>query len=283
MAYLGNKDETDEAETDPGADNTKSSPEGNLIQSVALSGPSLAEPNVSKANRTPGEQGRETGESQEPVKDLSTLGIKVDESDETHENMDSDGNKRAATTIDIGEHLGGISVLGHGSQGTGASVNARHTKRKNGDKDNDVHEVGEASKAGVLADKHKRRGLGVGVTGNVESVISGLDKKANEEKTKDEEEGDTPENLLDSTRQSLGGVLRLGSGETNKLSTSKRESSSDEDRAESLETVLESTWVLSPVACAPVLVVSTIGRTATTDEDKRDEHESNSSSEFEAR
>jgi len=283
MTYLSNKDEADEAETDPGADDTKGGPERNLIQSVALSGPSLAEANVGKADRTPSEKSRETRKSQEPVKDLSTLGIKVDESDETHENVDSDGNKGAATTIDVGEHLGSISVLSHGSQGTGATVNARHTKRKNGDKDNDVHEVGETSKTGVLADKHERRGLGVGVTGNVESVISGLDKKADEEETKNEEEGDTPENLLDSTRESLGGVLRLSSGETNKLSTGKRESSSDEDRAESLETVLEGTGVLSPVACAPVLVVSTVGRTATTDEDKRDEHKSNSSSELEAR
>jgi hypothetical protein len=283
MTYLRNKDETDEAETDPGADNTKSGPERNLIQSVALSSPSLAEANVGKADRTPGEQGRETRKSQEPVKDLSTLGIKVDESDETHENVDSDGNKGAATTVDVGEHLGSISVLSHGSQGTGATVNARHTKRKNRDQDNDIHEVSETSKAGVLANKHERRGLGVGVAGNVKSVISGLDKKADEEETKNEEQGDTPENLLDGARESLGRVLRLSSGKTNKLRTGKREGSSDEDRAESLETVLESTGVLSPVACAPVLVVSTVGRTATADKDERDDHESHSSSELEAR
>ncbi|KAI6756282.1 hypothetical protein HG530_012018 [Fusarium avenaceum] len=262
---LSDEYETDQTETEPRTGGTEGSLEGDLVQSVTLSGPGLAEAN-----------------SQEPVKNLSTLGVKVNKSDESHEDVDKDRDKRASSTVNVGKDLGSIAVLGHGSQGSGAAVNARDTKRENRHKNDDVHEVSKTHHARVLANQNERRSLSVGISGDVEAVIGGLDQETDEEETENEEEGDTPENLLNGTGKSLGGVLRLGSSETNELSTGKRESGSDEDRAEPLEAVLESTRILVPELGTPVLVVAAVGRTATTDEDKRDDHEGDSSSELQA-
>ncbi|KAI6768730.1 hypothetical protein HG531_010919 [Fusarium graminearum] len=250
---LSDKDENDQSKTKVRASDTKGGLERNLVQSVTLSGPSLTETNVGNADGTP---------------DLSSLGVKVDKGDETHEDVDEDGDEGTATTVNVSEHLGGISVLSHGSQGTGTTVNTRHTKRQNRHENDDVHEVVETVKTSILANEDKGRCLGVGVSGNVESLISGLDKKTNEGKAENVEESNTPENLLDGTGEGLGRVLRLGSGETNQL--------------KSLEAVLESTGVLVPKPTTPVLVVAAVVGTTTTNQDNRNEHEGDGSSKLQA-
>jgi hypothetical protein len=85
-------------------------------------------------------------------------------------------------------------------------------------------------------------------------------------------QGDTPEDLLDSARKGLEGVLGLGSGQTHKFCTSIGESSGDEYIAESTEAVLEGARVV-PDASAPVLAVKTIRWTTTADQNDGDDHE----------
>lgn len=94
-------------------------------------------------------------------------------------------------------------------------------------------------------------------------------------------QSDTPEDLLDGTGESLGGVLGLGSGETDKLSTGEREGGGDEDGAETTEAVLESSRVV-PQSVTPVLAELAIGGTTTADEDEGNEHEDDDGSELEA-
>lgn len=281
--YLSDQDEADEEKTEPRAIDTANSLEGDLIQSVTLVSPSLAETDVGQADRAPGEESRQTRKSQEPVKDLSTLGVEVDIGEESHDDVNKDGEGGATAAVNVGKDLGGVAVLSHGSQGTRATIDSRNTKGKDRDEDDTVHEVVETSETRVLANQDERRGLGVGVTANVKSGVGGADEKTDEEETEDVKEGDSPENLLDGAGKSLGRVARLGSSKTDKLSSSKGESSSDEDGAEALEAVLERTRILVPETVTPELVVAAVARTATTDKDEADDHEDDDSSQLEAR
>lgn len=95
-------------------------------------------------------------------------------------------------------------------------------------------------------------------------------------------QGDTPENLLDGTGESLGRVGRLGSGKADKLGTGEGEGGGDEDGAEAAEAVLEGTGVLPELATL-VLVELAAGGAAAADEDDGDNHEDDGSGELEAR
>lgn len=95
-------------------------------------------------------------------------------------------------------------------------------------------------------------------------------------------QSDTPEDLLDSTRQRLGGVDRLGGGETDQLSSGVGKGGGDEDGAEATEAMLEGARIM-PESVAPVLVELAVGGTTTADQDQGDDHEDDGSGELEAR
>ena len=79
-----------------------------------------------------------------------------------------------------------------------------------------------------------------GLTGAIEKALVGIrNKEANESKSDDIKEGDTPEDLLDGSRQGLAWISGLGGGKANKLSTAESESCSDKDGAEAFEAVVE--------------------------------------------
>ena len=89
------------------------------------------------------------------------------------------------------------------------------------------------------------------------------------EETNDVEEGNAPEDLLGSLRQSLSGVGSFGSSKTNKLSTTESKGSSNKDTAEALETVDKSSGLV-PVFCANV-TTSISGNTTNIDDDTKDD------------
>lgn len=245
--------------------------------------PGLAESNVGKADRAPGEESGQAGNGKKPVKDNGTGGIQADIGDEAEQDEEDDGGQGTARLVDVGEELGSIALLSQSGQGSGSTIHTRDTDGQDGGENDEVHEVVETLQASVLADKHKGRSLGVRVGGRREqSGIITVDQQADEEETKDVKDGNTPEDLLDSTGHVLGGVSRLGSGKTDQLSTGEGEGSGDEDGAEALEAVLERTRVV-PVAGTPVLVVSAILGTTTEDKDKGDDHEDDGGSQLEAR
>lgn len=245
--------------------------------------PGLAESDVSNADGAPSEESGQTGDGKEPVKDNGTGSVQADVGDEAEQDEGNDGRQGTARLVNVGEELGSIALLSESSQGSGSTVNTRHTDGQDGHENDEVHEVVEALEASILADKHKGRGLGVGVGGRREqSGIIAIDQDSDEEETEDVEDGDTPEDLLNSTGHVLGGVVRLSSGETNQLGTGEGEGGSDEDGAEALEAVLECTGVV-PVTSTPVFVVATAAGAATADEDKSDDHEDDGCRELEAR
>lgn len=92
-------------------------------------------------------------------------------------------------------------------------------------------------------------------------------------------QGDTPEDLLDSTWQGLDGVLGLSSGQTNEFCSGERESGGNEDSAEAAEAVSERAWVL-PRLGALVRIISSSLRSTTEDTDERDDHEDDDGAEL---
>lgn len=82
----------------------------------------------------------------------------------------------------------------------------------------------------------------------------------------DIEERDTPEHLLDSGRQGLARVRRLGRSQANQLCTGEGESRVDKDTAQALEAVVEGARVV-PVAGTDVAALRT---TTTVQDDSED-------------
>lgn len=244
--------------------------------------PGFAESNVGKADGAPSEESGQAGDGKKPVEDDGTGGIQADIGDEAEQNEEDDGGQGAARLVDVGEELRSIALLSQSGQGSGSSIHTRDTDGQDGGENDEVHEMVETLQASVLADKHKGRGLGVGIGGRREqSGIIAANQQADEEETKDVKGGNTPEDLLDSTGHVLGGVSRLGSGKTDQLSTGEGEGSGDKDGTETLEAILERARVI-PVASTPVLVVSAILGTTTEDKDKSDNHEDDSGGQLEA-
>lgn len=228
---------------------------------------------MGQADGAPGEESSQRRKVEEPVEDDNTLGINVDVGEGTASAEENSGVQRTSGPVDVGEDDGSVSLLGHGSQSTRATVDTGDTDGNDRDENDDVHEVVEAVQTGVATDKHEGRGLGVRVGClRQEGGVVGVDKETNEEETQDVEEGDTPEDLLNGTRERLDGVAGLGGSQTDQLSTSEGEGSGDEDGAETLEAVLERTGIV-PVTGTPVRVVTTAGRTTTADEDEGNDHE----------
>ena len=79
-----------------------------------------------------------------------------------------------------------------------------------------------------------------GLAGFIEKALIGIrNKEANESKSDDIEEGDTPEDLLDGGRQGLARIGGFGGGKANQLSTAESESCCDKDGADTFEAMVE--------------------------------------------
>lgn len=253
-----------------------------------------------EANRSPGEEGSESRDGQEPVKDDRARGCQNHVGKGTPDEVEHNRHKRATRPVNIGKDLGSVVLLGKGSQGTRAAVDARDTERDNRNADDKVHEGVITLEASVLCRKHEGRGtILVGVAAVEETVIGGADEHADKGKADDVEadkvlaevkthgrfeysQSDTPEDLLDSAGQGLGRVPGLGGSKTNQFSTSEGEGGSDKDTAEAAEAVLERTRII-PQLGTLVRVKVAVGGATTADEDDGDDHEDDNGSQLEAR
>ena len=92
-------------------------------------------------------------------------------------------------------------------------------------------------------------------------------------------QGNSPENLLNGTWESLDGVLGFGGREADQLRTAECESSSNENAAESLETIRKCTRLV-PEASAPVFAVHAVARSSAKYQDESDDHEDDRRAEF---
>jgi len=109
-----------------------------------------------------------------------------------------------------------------------------------------------------------------------------LDKQTNEGETKDVEQGDSPEDLTDSTGKGLQRVLSLRGSETNKFGSGEGESCGNEDGAESLEAVGEGTGAV-PGTRSPVFRVHAVAGSSTENQDQGDDHENDGCTKLDTR
>ena len=242
--------------------------------------PSLAEADVGKTDGTPGEEGSKTRQRNEPVEDLLTGSADLHVAENTPGKNEYDGEQWATGAIHVGEDLRSIALFSESSQRAGTTVDTRDTDGNDGDKNDNVHETVESFKTTVASSNNERRGVGTLRTEKIWIVRA--NEKTDECKTKNVKEGDTPENLTNSTRKRLERVLGLSSGETDKLGTREGKGSSDEYCAETLEPVSECTGVV-PKSGTPVLIVLTVVRTATKNEDQGNDHEDDCCGQLQAR
>lgn len=246
-------------------------------------GPRLSETDVRKTDGTPGEQGSKTRKGEKPVEDERAISIQVDVCKGAEGHDKDDGEERATGAINVSEDLGSISLLGKSSQCAGATIDTRHTNGHDGNQDDDVHEAVEALETGIFADEHERRSIDIDERIGTEKVfIIRADEKTNKGEADDIEEGDTPEDLSDSTGQVLEGILGLGRSKTNQLGSAEGKGGRDEDGAETLEAIAERSGVI-PGASTPVFIVDARGWTTSENQDKGDNHEDDGRTEFEAR
>lgn len=269
----GNQDEEAKGKTDPRSSDTKDGLVWNLIKSAAVVSPCASESDVSKNDGSPGEEGSKTGKTEEPGEDdLSTASL-LDISQSTANKEKSDGWERTTRFVNIGEDLWSISFLGEGGKSSGSTINARDTNGHDWNHDDAVDEVIKTNETSIKGSNDEGRGS-VTVCASLleETLVVGWDEKTDQTETKDKEESDTPEDLLDRTWQSLDWVLGLSGSKTNKFGSGEGESSGNEHSAETLESVLERTRIV-PRTCSPIFAIDTSGWATSADEDDGSDHE----------
>jgi len=241
---LCDQHETVKEETDPGADDAGLRLEGQLIKSVALSLPSLAESDVGEADTAPCEDGTETRKGQHPVESVGLLARTSKESEKSENGSNADGNYGTTLTVNVSENLGGLTLVGECGKSTRGTVNRGVSDRQNSNQNHSVHDRRKPIDAGVLDGNNEGTGLGISTTGAIDQTwIAGRNKKADEGKRDQIEEEDSPEDLLDGSRQRFARVLCFGGSKTDELSSGKGKGSSNEHTAETFETVVESSRV----------------------------------------
>ena len=239
---------------------------------------------MGQANAAPGEQSGKTGQGKQPAEDNRTLGRQVDVRERAEGKNEDNTPQRAARSIDVGEELGRIALLGEGREGTRAAVDCRHADGDDGDQDDDVHERVESDEACVLANQHERRCVRIRVRlilGANEAGVVVRNQQADEEKTQDVEERDTPKDLLDGAGKRLDRVVGFSGSETNELRSAEGKCRGHEDGAEALEAVLEGTGVVPELGARVVVVSAALGATAE-DEHEGNDHEDDGCRELEA-
>lgn len=245
-------------------------------------GPSLAETDVRQADGTPSKEGSKTRQGNEPVEDNDTSGGQVHVGETTPSEDEDNRPERTTGAVDVGKDLRSVALVSERGESTRTTVDTGDTNRYDGDENDNVHEAIEADETSVLGSNDERRGVGLATLSSEQTLIVVPDEQTDKGKTEDVEKGDTPENLTNSTRKRLEGVLGLSSGKTDQLSSGEGEGGSDEDGAETLEAVVERARVV-PSAGTPVLTVDTFAWASTANEDKRDDHEDDSRTELQAR
>ena len=281
-AYLSGENDENNSKTEPRASNTTGSFEWDLIESVSVVSPSFAETDVAQADGAPGEKSSKTGERYQPVENDDTSGGHLHIAETSPCQDEDDGPERAAGTIDVSENLGGIALVGKRGQCTGATVNTGHTNGNHGNHDNDVHEAVETLETSILASNDEGGGVSTVSGGTQQARVIVLDEQTDEGKTKDIEESNTPEDLSNGTGKRLERIRCLGGSQTNELSTGEGESCSDEDRAETLEPVVERTRIV-PIPCTVVFAVLAVARTSSKNTDESNDHEDDSRCELNTR
>ncbi|KAI6776480.1 hypothetical protein HG530_000425 [Fusarium avenaceum] len=273
---LAAKNGETKSETEPRTPNTSSGPERDLLEATALTLPCPAETNM-------GLESSKSRDSKEPVEHQVARRCKDDVGKGTPGKIEDNRDERASRSIDISKDLGSVVLLSESSESSGATIDGGDTNRDDGDTNDEVHEIVIALQTSIGDGEHKGRDTifhtDKGKTNDVEAAV--CQKRVITIWECWYLQGDTPKDLLDSTGKSLGRVARLSSGQTDQLSSSEGESSSNKDTTEATAAILEGTGII-PELGTLVSAKIAIRRTATTDKHDGDNHEDDDGSKLEA-
>lgn len=210
---------------------------------------------MSGADGAPNEEVGQARQGKQPCEDGALFCGLANERQEAECDLNDDTPDRTTAAVDIGEELGSHTSLGHGLHRTGGAKCARVGDRDDGQGDDGVEDGGKNFDTSILDSQDERTGLGVGTAGAQQSLVVRSDDESKDKEIDNVEEEDTPEDLLSGARDRLPWVGGLGSSKTNKFGSAKRESSSNENRAEAVEAVSEGTGLV-PVLGAQVSLVA---------------------------
>lgn len=224
-----NQAQNAERQADPATPDTTSRLVGNLIKRVSMGLPSIAEANVRGANGAPDEEVGETRERQEPREDGALVRSQADEGQQTESDLEQHAPNGAALVVDVSHELGSHATLSHCLDSTGRAESARVGDGNDSQSNNGVEDGGENLDTGVLDGKHEWRCLGVRARSTLKSGVVGTDDETDNEEVDNVEEEDSPEGLLSRLGDGLPGIVGLGSGKTDELSTTKGKSGGHKD------------------------------------------------------
>lgn len=265
---------------------------------MALLLPAAAEADVCETDGAPSEDGRQTGEREQPVQGetSSVLATSNNVAEETHRRGNTNGGEGAALAINVGKEARCLSLLSERGQGAGRAIDGGVANRENSNENNAVHNGWEDLDSSIINGDNEWRGLGIFAAGSEESLITIWNQQTDNGQGHDVEETDTPEDLLDGSWQGLAGVVGLSGSQADQLGTGERESGSDEHAAQALESGMERsrrdsyTYVgllfvssITGLDCirAPVSPTNVAAlRTATTVEDYAKDDETNNGSDL---
>ena len=108
---------------------------------MALHAPGAAEAEVGDTDSEPSEEGRETGQRNEPVEHGLACRREVDVGDRTPDDDGNNGPGGARSLVDEREALGSVAEVGEGDEGAATAVHARHAHGKDRDENGDVDKV----------------------------------------------------------------------------------------------------------------------------------------------
>ncbi|KAH3659994.1 hypothetical protein OGAPHI_007199 [Ogataea philodendri] len=245
---LSNQNQNVQDKSEPRTNNTGLSSENKFVWASSSDCKGSSKSDVTETDGSPGEDRGETGKSKQPVEDVSFLWRSGKETEQTEDQTQNDCDKWSSGSVNVAENLWGEGLLSKRSNGSRTSVDGRVTDRQHGNHDDNVHDRRKDLDTSVSDSNDERRGSSVDGTGTQKSWVVVRNEQTNHGKRDDVEEGDSPEDLLDSRRKRLSWVSGLGSSQTTELGTGKGESSSDKHGTDTLETVSKSSWIVEVLA-----------------------------------
>ena len=218
-------DETQDvkAKANPRANGAKHSSKWQVVGGAASTIPCLAESNVRKANRSPGEEVRKTGEGEQPCENVAPLRSSINVGEASKKERDDENDIWTALLVDSGSDCWTHSLGAKCLDGTGGCKCTGVCDGDDTQRDNSVEDGREDLDTG---ESERQNEWGVaGLTSRCigKGLVVGWNNQSEEEERDDVEQGDTPEDLLGSFRDGLARVVSFGGSKSNEFSSTKSE------------------------------------------------------------
>lgn len=246
--------------TEIGVPGVAHGPERQVILTIPLDGPSLAETDMDESDRSPHKERRHTAQVDDVSVRPARARADIHHGERTAQVREEDSRDRHAAFVRPPQNLGRLPVLAHKEQRPGPNVDGGVAGTDAGDKDERVDQMDAAFPAGVLdRDGHGAlQGLRLG-----RDELGGVGRagEAEKEGRAEVDEENAPEDLPDGQRDGHARVFGLGGGDGDRLDAGVEGGAEDEDGGDAAEAVAVEGAGVAPVAEAEggILALDTAG------------------------